>query len=227
MDVCWLISQQLKEIWRPNLDQEKVLTKCYHMASVLATPPDRVSVSELWVPCFRHELRQGSTLFPTTRWGLYPWHEAPSTVSIKPEAKLRFAGYYFKRGDPSYKKAIVVKTTQKYTVWAVHVFTSWAKEENEHSDQECPTEVFSTSITSELRHRLCVFVKEARHNNGQPYTLNYFLAYSASPIRKYITLLSQLFVLIDGFHSIFHHRNWSAKGSCDVHIDHSASGMVK
>ena len=129
-----------------------------------------LSVSELWVSCFRHELRHSSTLFPTTRWWLYPWHE-PSTVSIKPEAKQHFAGYYFKRGDPSYKKPIIVKNTQKSTMWAARVFTSWAKEQNKRSDQECPIEVFSTSDTTELCHWLCVFVKKARHNNGQPYTL--------------------------------------------------------
>jgi len=42
MDVCWLISQQLREIWRPNLDQEKVQPKCYHMASILAMPLDHL-----------------------------------------------------------------------------------------------------------------------------------------------------------------------------------------
>ena len=31
---------------------------------------------------------------------------------------------------------------------------------------------------------------------------------------------------IDGFHSIFHHRNWRAKVSCDVDIDQSAASMV-
>jgi len=31
---------------------------------------------------------------------------------------------------------------------------------------------------------------------------------------------------IDRFHSIFHHRNWRAKGSCDVDIDQSAGSMV-
>ena len=31
---------------------------------------------------------------------------------------------------------------------------------------------------------------------------------------------------IDGFHSIFHHRNWRAKGSCDVDFDQSAGSMV-
>jgi len=30
---------------------------------------------------------------------------------------------------------------------------------------------------------------------------------------------------IDGFHSIFHHRNWRAKVSCDVDINQSAGSM--
>ena len=33
-------------------------------------------------------------------------------------------------------------------------------------------------------------------------------------------------MLIDRFHSIFHHRNWRAKGSCDVDVDQSAGSMV-
>jgi len=31
---------------------------------------------------------------------------------------------------------------------------------------------------------------------------------------------------IDRFHSIFHHRNWRAKASCDVDINQSAGSMV-
>jgi len=31
---------------------------------------------------------------------------------------------------------------------------------------------------------------------------------------------------IDGFHSIFHHRNWRAKMSCNVDINQSAGSMV-
>jgi len=31
---------------------------------------------------------------------------------------------------------------------------------------------------------------------------------------------------IDGFHSIFHHRNWRAKVSCNVDINQSAGSMV-
>jgi len=41
--------------------------------------------------------------------------------------------------------------------------------------------------------------------------------------------MPKLFVLalpIDGFHSVFHHRNWRAKGSCDMDIDQSAGSMV-
>ena len=38
MDLCWLISLQLREIWRPNLNQEKVQSKCYHMASIWPCP---------------------------------------------------------------------------------------------------------------------------------------------------------------------------------------------
>jgi len=31
---------------------------------------------------------------------------------------------------------------------------------------------------------------------------------------------------IDGFHSVFHHRNWRAKVSCDVDINQSVGSMV-
>jgi len=31
---------------------------------------------------------------------------------------------------------------------------------------------------------------------------------------------------IDGFHSIFHHRNWRAKVTCDVDINQSAVGLM-
>ena len=55
MDVCWLISLQLREIWRPNLDQEKVQSKCYHMASILATPLDHVRDH---TPVYDHTLMQ-------------------------------------------------------------------------------------------------------------------------------------------------------------------------
>ena len=33
-------------------------------------------------------------------------------------------------------------------------------------------------------------------------------------------------ICIDEFHSIFHHRNWRAKVSCDVDINQSAGSMV-
>jgi len=32
--------------------------------------------------------------------------------------------------------------------------------------------------------------------------------------------------LADRFHTIFHHRNWRAKVSCDVDISQSAGSMV-
>jgi len=33
-------------------------------------------------------------------------------------------------------------------------------------------------------------------------------------------------VPLDGFQSIFHHRNWRAKVSCDVDVNQSAGNMV-
>ena len=68
------------------------------------------------------------------------------------------------------KKAIVVKNTQKSTMWAFCMFTSWAEERNECNDEKCLIEVLCTNDMAELCHWLCVFVKEGRHDDGQPYT---------------------------------------------------------
>jgi len=38
--------------------------------------------------------------------------------------------------------------------------------------------------------------------------------------------MMSLFSYMDEFHSIFHHRNWRAKVSCDVDINQSAGCMV-
>ena len=67
------------------------------------------------------------------------------------------------------KKAIV-KNTQKSTMWAVRMFMSWEEKRNERNDEKCPIEVLCTSNMAELCHWLCVFVKEARHDDVQPYT---------------------------------------------------------
>jgi len=40
------------------------------------------------------------------------------------------------------------------------------------------------------------------------------------------TVLKSLDLCIDNFNSIFHHRNWRAKVSCDVDIDQLAGSMV-
>jgi len=41
---------------------------------------------------------------------------------------------------------------------------------NERNDQKCPIKELCTSDTTELCHWLCMFVKEARRDDGQPYT---------------------------------------------------------
>ena len=41
---------------------------------------------------------------------------------------------------------------------------------NEHSDENCHIDVLCTSDMAELCHWLCVFMKEARGDDGQPYT---------------------------------------------------------
>ena len=80
-----------------------------------------LSVSKLWVSllsCFCHELGQGSRSFPTPRWWCYPWHEAPSTISIKLEESEEIEVA---------KKPTAEKNTQKSPVGAVCVFTSWQR----------------------------------------------------------------------------------------------------
>ena len=68
------------------------------------------------------------------------------------------------------KEPIVVKNTEKATAWAVGVFTSWIKEQNERSEEKCPVEVLCSGDDAVLCHWLCVFVKEARRVDGTPYT---------------------------------------------------------
>jgi len=41
-----------------------------------------------------------------------------------------------------------------------------------------------------------------------------------------VVMVEHLVLYIDGFHSIFHHRNWRAKVSCDADINQSTGSMV-
>ena len=50
------------------------------------------------------------------------------------------------------KKAIVVKNSQKSTMWAVCMFTSWAEERNKCNDEKCLIEVLCTNDMAELCH---------------------------------------------------------------------------
>ena len=65
---------------------------------------------------------------------------------------------------------VAKKNTQKCTMWAVRVLMLSVEEQNKRNDEKCPIEVLSTSNMAEVRYWICVFVKEARHDDGQPHT---------------------------------------------------------
>ena len=68
------------------------------------------------------------------------------------------------------KKPVQVKNTERSTMWAVRAFCSWVEEHNECSDEKCPIELLCMDDLGLLSKWLCVFVKEARRDNGEPYT---------------------------------------------------------
>ena len=69
------------------------------------------------------------------------------------------------------KKPVEVKNTTKSTMWAVHAFYAWLGEHNEQcADNQCPAEILCMDDMSLLCHWLCIFVKELRRENGEPYT---------------------------------------------------------
>ena len=55
-------------------------------------------------------------------------------------------------------------------MWAVCAFYSWLEEHNERSDEKCLPEVLCVEDKALLCHRLCIFVKEARREDGEEYT---------------------------------------------------------
>lgn len=96
-----------------------------------------------------------------------PNKKRPRQTASKP--KRRFAAISSEEVEAA-KKLIVLKNTQKSTLWAVHVFMSWVEERNERGNKKCRIKVLCTSDMTELCHWLCVFVKEARCDDWQPYT---------------------------------------------------------
>ena len=68
------------------------------------------------------------------------------------------------------KKPVEVKNTERSTMWAVRAFYSWVEEHNERSDEKCPIELLCMDDMSLLSKWLCIFVKEARRDNGELYT---------------------------------------------------------
>ena len=69
------------------------------------------------------------------------------------------------------KKGYVPPNTLKSTAWAVRVFEDWRKQRN----SKCPSRIIPDDVllagdNASLCEWLCVFCKEARKQNGEPYT---------------------------------------------------------
>jgi len=112
-----------------------------------------LAISEsLCCSCFRHELRQGSRWFPTPRWQLYPRH-AWSALDFQHQTRRKQSNVLLATDSSeeieAAEKPIIVKNTQKSTVWAVMC---------SHHGQRCKTSVETgnasskTSDTTELCH---------------------------------------------------------------------------
>ena len=69
------------------------------------------------------------------------------------------------------KKGYVPPNTLKSTAWAVRVFEDWRKQRNAKSPSKIiPDNVLLTGDNASLCEWLCVFCKEARKVDGEPYT---------------------------------------------------------
>ena len=90
--------------------------------------------------------------------------------SKPPQAKKRRFAVSVAEEVESSKKPLEVKNTQKSTMWAVRAFYSWLEEHNDRSEEKCPSEVLCMEDKALLCHWLCIFVKEARRENGEEYT---------------------------------------------------------
>ena len=96
--------------------------------------------------------------------------EGSSSDEFQEKKKKRFV-VVDKEELTASKKAIEVKNTEKSTKWATNTFFCWLADHNERceADDQCPAEVLF--MKEELVcHWLCVFVKEARKEDGTPYT---------------------------------------------------------
>ena len=68
------------------------------------------------------------------------------------------------------KKGFIPANTQRSTNWAVRTFETWRKQRNAQSPGSvCPDDILLLDDTTTLCHWLCVFCKEARREDGEPY----------------------------------------------------------
>ena len=55
-------------------------------------------------------------------------------------------------------------------IYKLRLFYLWLEEHNERSDEKCAAEVLCVEDNALLCHWLCIFVKEARREDGEEYT---------------------------------------------------------
>ena len=69
------------------------------------------------------------------------------------------------------KKGFVPANTKRSTNWAVRTFETWRRQRNAQRPKSiCPDDILLQDDTAALCHWLCVFCKEARREDGEPYT---------------------------------------------------------
>ena len=86
--------------------------------------------------------------------------------SKPPQAKKRRFAVSVAEEVDSCKKPLEVKSTQKSTMHVGSAFYSWLEERNDRSEEK----FLCLEDKALLRHLLCIFVKEARCENGEEYT---------------------------------------------------------
>ena len=69
------------------------------------------------------------------------------------------------------RKAAFPKTTQKDTLWFIHLWNEWTKERNSRIEEQIPLDITTLSPTV-LQRSLSRFVLEMRKKDGTPYPLD-------------------------------------------------------
>ena len=92
------------------------------------------------------------------------------------------------------KKGFVPANTQRSPNWAIRTFETWRKQRNAQSPGSvCPDDILLLDDTATLCHWSCVFCKEARREDGEPYTPR-SITQLLSGIQRYI-IYSVLYII--------------------------------